>query len=101
MESISECEKIRYNDDDDDTLIMFDKPEKVNMHKQTESISQVENITSNENSSQIIIDDTSNSEITTLSLQSEENVKETSSSQIIETETEDLSQFVGDVSSIT
>ena len=100
MESISECEKIRYNDDDD-TLIMFDKPEKVNMHKQTESISQVENITSNENSSQIIIDDTSNSEITTLSLQSEENVKETSSSQIIETETEDLSQFVGDVSSIT
>ncbi|KAK9294901.1 hypothetical protein QLX08_010646 [Tetragonisca angustula] len=98
MESISECEKIRYNDDDDDTLIMFDKPEKVNMHKQTESISQVENITSNENSSQIIIDDTSNSEITTLSLQSEENVKETSSSQIIETETEDLSQFVGDFS---
>ena len=98
MESISKCEKIH---DDDDTLIMFDKPEKVNMHKQMESISQIENITSNENSSQIIIDDTNNSEITTLSLQSEENVNETSSSQIIEIESEDLSQFVADVSSIT
>lgn len=77
-------------DDNDDDLVMFDKPKKVNMHKQTKSIAQIENFTSNENSSQTIIDDSDNSEVRILSMQSEKDLKETSISQVIETESENL-----------
>lgn len=77
-------------DDNDDDLVMFDKPKKVNMHKQAESIAQIENFTSNENSSQTIIDDSDNSEVRILSMQSEKDFKETSISQVIETESENL-----------
>ncbi|XP_033307677.1 DNA polymerase alpha catalytic subunit isoform X1 [Bombus bifarius] len=95
IELISEYEKMQCDDNDDD-LVIFDKPEKVNMHKQAESITQIENFTSNENSSQTIIDDSDNSEVRILSMQSEKDLKETSISQVIETESENLEDFSAD-----
>ncbi|OAD62291.1 DNA polymerase alpha catalytic subunit, partial [Eufriesea mexicana] len=94
-QSISESEKMQYHDNN---VIMFDKPKKVNIHKQEELICQLENITSDQNNSQIIIDneDTDTSRNTILSIQLKQDIKETSNSQIIETESEDLSQFIGD-----
>lgn len=81
---------------------MFDKPRKTNVFKQTESICQIQS-TSNQSSSQIITDDDeiiNNSNITVPDVNSKENAKNTSSSQIIESESEDLSQFISDVSSL-
>lgn len=59
----------------------------------------MENVISDQSNSQIIIDDeitgTSN---TTLDIHLKQDIKNSSNSQIIETESEDLSQFIGDVS---
>lgn len=59
----------------------------------------MENVISDQSNSQIIIDDeiTSTSN-TTLDIHLKQDIKNSSNSQIIETESEDLSQFIGDVS---
>lgn len=64
-----------------------------------ESTSQLKNITLDQSSSENIIDDEVIDESKTVvsDTQSEKDVKKKSSSQIIEDESEDLSQFVGDV----
>ncbi|CAL7943529.1 unnamed protein product [Xylocopa violacea] len=102
LQPISEYEKIQCNDnDDEDNLVIFDKPKevKVNVQKKTESVCQLENTTSEQSSSQTIIDDEiiDNSITETLSTRSKQYTEE-SSSQVIETDSEDLSQFDGDFS---
>ncbi|XP_012148940.1 DNA polymerase alpha catalytic subunit [Megachile rotundata] len=103
LQPVSECTKIQSNNDSDDDLMMFDKPtqKKTNAHKQTESTGQLQSVISNQSSSQTIIDDDEsidNSSNTVSDIKSKENIKDPSASQIIETESEDLSQFMGDFS---
>ncbi|XP_029039913.1 DNA polymerase alpha catalytic subunit isoform X1 [Osmia bicornis bicornis] len=98
LQSILESDKIQYHNQTDDDLIMFDKPRKTNVFKQTESICQIQS-TSNQSSSQIITDDDEiidNLNTTVSDVNSKENAKNTSSSQVIESESEDLSQFISD-----
>ncbi|CAK9801869.1 DNA polymerase alpha catalytic subunit [Anthophora quadrimaculata] len=94
--SSSKCEEVHHDDDDD--LLIFNKPKKVETYKQAVEICQVENMTSNQSNSQTIIDDesTDSSETTALCIQTKQDVGKESNSQIIETENEDLSQFVGE-----
>lgn len=60
---------------------------------------QIENIISDQSNSQIIIDDEiTSASNTTLDIHLKQDIKNSSNNQIIETENEDLSQFIGDVS---
>ncbi|XP_061936857.1 DNA polymerase alpha catalytic subunit isoform X3 [Apis cerana] len=93
LQSTSECEQIQSDDND---LVIFDKSKNVNL-QQIKLNCQMENVISDQSNSQIIIDDeitgTSN---TTLDIHLKQDIKNSSNSQIIETESEDLSQFIGD-----
>ncbi|XP_076685666.1 DNA polymerase alpha catalytic subunit [Andrena cerasifolii] len=95
--STSECEKVQR--ENDDVLVMFDKPKKTYVNKHRESIRQEENVMLNQSISQNIVNDEVDSLDTIVSdAQSTEGVKKKGSSQIIEDESEDLSQFDEDFS---
>ncbi|XP_043791060.1 DNA polymerase alpha catalytic subunit isoform X1 [Apis laboriosa] len=94
LQSTSECEQIQSDDNND--LVIFDKSKNINL-QQMKLNCQMENIISNQSNSQIIIDDEiTSASNTTLDIQLKQDIKNSSNSQIIETENEDLSQFIGD-----
>lgn len=97
VQSVIEHEKVEHHDDND--LMMFDKPRKLKTDTQTKASSQIGNRTADESDSQKIIDDEipDTSQATASNIQSQQGIKEISNSQVIETESEDLSQFMGDV----
>ncbi|XP_076246805.1 DNA polymerase alpha catalytic subunit isoform X2 [Calliopsis andreniformis] len=80
---------------DDDNLIMFDAPKKASVTKQLDTVYQSRDSTSYQSNSQKIIDDeiVDNAKVSISDVKPTENVLEKSSSQIIEDESEDLSQF--------
>lgn len=96
LQSTSECEQIQSDDNND--LVIFDKSKNVNL-QHIKLNCQMENVISDQSNSQIIIDDEiTSASNTTLDIHLKQDIKNSSNSQIIETENEDLSQFIGDVS---
>lgn len=94
LQSTSECEQIQSDDNND--LVIFDKSKNVNL-QHIKLNCQMENVISDQSNSQIIIDDEiTSASNTTLDIHLKQDIKNSSNSQIIETENEDLSQFIGD-----
>ncbi|XP_054015194.1 DNA polymerase alpha catalytic subunit [Hylaeus anthracinus] len=97
MQSFPEHKRVQ-NDTDVDDLRIFDCPKKQHENSQTDSTCQLKNINLDQSTSQNIIDDEVTDQLKTIApdVHANKDVKEKSSSQIIQDDSEDLSQFVGD-----